>query len=497
MAGRGQTTSRMVPHAIALMVLCACGGGSSAAPAAPEGLAYSENPAVYVVSSAIEPNVPSSRGGPVTSYAVWPALPPGLTLDRSTGVISGTPTSLAVAGSYHVTAANGGGASAATIRIAVKAEGTDVSPPELVTLSIVPATIDASTQDQIVRVTAHVTDDLSGVSRADVTFRSPSGFRSLSGRQAQVSGDGLDGIRTFTITVPRYTERGTWHLMDVRLGDDAGNVRSWPEAELLALGLPTTFVNAGASSDTAGPQLRALAVAPATIDTTEQAQLVTLTARLVDDLAGVDLYGGVSFRDPSGTVRFSGAQKRISGDELDGIYTFTVEVPRYAEPGTWHLEVLSVSDRAGNSGGLWEPELVALGFPTTFVNVGTMSDAAAPQLLALSIAPTALDTRAQAQTVTVTVHLTDDLSGIGRWGFFTVNGPSTTDPPLRIVELTQVSGDAQDGIYTFTIDVPQYADFGTWHLTGLWFWDNADHRVSFTEAKLAALGFPTTFVNGP
>ncbi|ACG74587.1 Ig family protein [Anaeromyxobacter sp. K] len=494
MPRNGQTSVRIVPHAIALMVLCACDGSSSALPAAPAGLAYSENPAVYLLSNAIEPNVPSSRGGPVTSYAVWPPLPAGLTLDRSSGVISGTPTSVAVAGSYHVTAANGGGACTATIRITVKAEGTDASAPELVTLSIAPTTIDTSTEDQVVLLTAHLTDDLSGVSGGSVTFSSPSGFKSLFASPTQASGDGLDGIYTFTITAPRYTELGTWHLMGLQVSDNAGNVRSFPETELVSRGLPTTFVNAGASSDTAGPQLRALAVAPATIDTTEQAQLVTVTARLVDDLAGVGPFVSVALRGPSGTGFFSGGARRISGDALDGVYTFTVEVPRYAESGTWHLEDLSVSDRAGNAGRLSEPELVALGFPTTFVNVGTVSDTAAPQLLALSITPTIIDTRAQAQTVTLTVRLADNLSGMAAFALVGLASPSST--AYLGVTPTLVWGDGLDGIYEITIDVPRYAEFGTWHLTELWLSDNAGNRASFPEAELRALGFPTTFGNG-
>jgi len=57
----------------------------------PSGLAYAANPAVYTKGSAISPNTPTSSGGAVASYSVSPALPAGLTLDASTGVISGTP----------------------------------------------------------------------------------------------------------------------------------------------------------------------------------------------------------------------------------------------------------------------------------------------------------------------------------------------------------------------------------------------------------------------
>ena len=59
-------------------------------------------PATYTWGTAITPNTPSSLGGVVFSYGVQPALPAGLALDTTTGVIAGTPT--AAAASYTVTA---------------------------------------------------------------------------------------------------------------------------------------------------------------------------------------------------------------------------------------------------------------------------------------------------------------------------------------------------------------------------------------------------------
>lgn len=56
---------------------------------------------------------------PVISYSVSPALPAGLSLNPQTGVISGTPTTVAPATSYTITATNSGGTSSATISITV------------------------------------------------------------------------------------------------------------------------------------------------------------------------------------------------------------------------------------------------------------------------------------------------------------------------------------------------------------------------------------------
>ena len=90
----------------------------------PTNLAYATNPAIYTQGVAIAPNTPSSSGGAVAAYAVSPALPAGLALDTTTGVISGTPTAVSAAASYLVTASNGAGSATATLSITVNASAT-------------------------------------------------------------------------------------------------------------------------------------------------------------------------------------------------------------------------------------------------------------------------------------------------------------------------------------------------------------------------------------
>src|SRR5258708_902985 len=95
---------------------------SDAGPEAPTRLTYSMNPALYISRLAITPNSPSSSGGSVDSYSLSPALPTGLSLDHSTGVISGTPTSISPTTSYTITATNVGGSTTASVSITVDAE---------------------------------------------------------------------------------------------------------------------------------------------------------------------------------------------------------------------------------------------------------------------------------------------------------------------------------------------------------------------------------------
>ncbi|GGA67783.1 hypothetical protein GCM10008015_05680 [Flavobacterium palustre] len=93
---------------------------------APSALSYS-TPNVFTKGTAITALNPTVSGGAVVSYVVNPALPAGLSLDTTTGVISGTPTAIAAAANYIVTATNTGGSTSFTVSIAVN----DVAPSEL------------------------------------------------------------------------------------------------------------------------------------------------------------------------------------------------------------------------------------------------------------------------------------------------------------------------------------------------------------------------------
>ena len=61
------------------------------------------------VNNAITGYTVTSTGGAIASYSISPAAPAGLTFSNSTGLLSGTPTSVASATSYTITATNSTG----------------------------------------------------------------------------------------------------------------------------------------------------------------------------------------------------------------------------------------------------------------------------------------------------------------------------------------------------------------------------------------------------
>jgi len=85
----------------------------------PTALRYPQTEIVADVGREITPDIPGSAGGPITQYSVSPALPPGLKLDPSTGVISGTPAAPATKAVYVVTGSNSSGRVNAAVNPAI------------------------------------------------------------------------------------------------------------------------------------------------------------------------------------------------------------------------------------------------------------------------------------------------------------------------------------------------------------------------------------------
>lgn len=95
----------------------------------PSGLSYT-SPQTYEVGTTIGPLQPSVTGV-VTTYSVSPSLPVGLTLNSSTGAITGTPAMAQPSATYTVSAANGGGSTSFGLVIAVAAGSSVPAPSNL------------------------------------------------------------------------------------------------------------------------------------------------------------------------------------------------------------------------------------------------------------------------------------------------------------------------------------------------------------------------------
>jgi len=81
-------------------------------------LAYPQNSITAAVGDLLPSDIPSVTGTP-TTFSIMPALPAGLSLNASTGVISGLPTATASQATYTVTGSNSSSTATASIEITI------------------------------------------------------------------------------------------------------------------------------------------------------------------------------------------------------------------------------------------------------------------------------------------------------------------------------------------------------------------------------------------
>jgi uncharacterized repeat protein (TIGR01451 family) len=247
----------------------------------------------------------------------------------------------------------------------------DVEPPRVESFDFEPKTINTSESSQVVTFTINLTDDLSGVGEDSlyVQFRSPSGEQVVEvlthPSESLVGGNGTKGVYQFTVTLPQYSEGGTWTLERVWIDDGVGNTVDLDLGDMASQGFPTEIV-VESISDTTPPDVESFDFEPKEVFTRATSKNITFRAHLVDDLSGIGPSSWARFLSPSGkqsaTVLF---------DELcpgtNGTYEGNATLPRYSENGTWKLEGFTIIDNVGNKKTLTLENMSLRGFPTEFL----------------------------------------------------------------------------------------------------------------------------------
>ena len=164
----------------------------------------------------------------------------------------------------------------------------------------------------------------------------------------------------------------------------------------------------GGIADTTPPTLVGLCLSSYTIDVRTGPQTVNVFLNVTDDLSGFQ-YGYVYLYSPTGLQISKHAYfpdwTRTQGNALSGIYVATLTIPAGAEAGTWTLSAF-LTDRVGNPNSIYPA-----GTPST-VTVVSVPDTTPPVLKSVILTPASVNVSGGPQTATITIHLTDDLSGV-------------------------------------------------------------------------------------
>ncbi len=376
--------------------------------------------------------------------------------------------------------------------IEVASTQEDTTPPELVELDFMPKTIDVTSSSQTVTFTARIIDDLSGFRMGSIHLRDPSGYAPFFGNASfsRISGDANDGVYEASVTFPQNSMIGTWKIERLVVADVTNPNRTYFETDLSGLGFPTEIEVASTQEDTTPPELVELDFMPKTIDVTSSSQTVTFTARIIDDLSGFRM-GSIHLRDPSGYAPFFGnaSFSRISGDANDGVYEASVTFPQNSMIGTWKIERLVVADVTNPNRTYFETDLSGLGFPTEIEVASTQEDTTPPALLELDFTPKTIDVSSGPQTVTATLRVTDNLSGVRGVNvtFARPSGPPNIGTSTQIL----ISGNEIDGVYECMATFPQFIEAGIWRIDFVTLSDAADNEIVLRESDLITMGFPT------
>lgn len=459
------------------------------------------------------------------------ALPPGLSLSNG-GVISGTPTT---ASTFNFTVRITDATAAFSDKpLSILVSATDVTPPSLESFSFSPTTIDTAGGPATVTVTMQVADSQSGIVQnypafLDVSFKSPSGAQRrvmFGGGGATppftlISGTQQNGTWQGTLTFPQFSEIGTWVVELVHLVDGVGNSANFGAAGLQARGFPTQLFNAATVDDRTPPTLVDFSFSPTTIDTSAGTATVTVTMRATDSqnrvcvalsdppCSGFIANSQLRFHHPGTGQSRHGIFVLASGTLNDGTFQAQVIFPQNSAGGTWKVGGFILTDNIGNRVDISTADLAARGFPTDVTNVATVDDHTPPALAGLTFTPTTVDTSAGAAGVTVTLQVTDDLSGVGNipqaqqfgsviFSFMQVDFRSPSGGQRqRLVGFGQfnlISGTFQNGTWQGTLTFPQFSEAGTWKVDDVNFTDAVGNHASLNNAILRSLGFNSELV---
>lgn len=113
--------------------------------------------------------------------------------------------------------------------------------------------------------------------------------------------------------------------------------------------------------------------------------------------------------------------------------------------------------------------------------VVAQQDITPPALLEVKFNPEQIDTSKGPATITVTVHVTDDLSGFYDGALYFRN--PDTDQRAQVgfiyVDWDETQGPLLDGELTGRLRLPQYAAYGEWLMYGVRVGDYAGNSTSF------------------
>jgi len=273
----------------------------------------------------------------------------------------------------------------------------DTIPPELISFSFTPTSIDTTSGDATVTCTATVEDDLSGIERVYICFRSPSDSQVKESDLIHVEGN----TYSITITIKQYCESGTWYVDLFHFLDASDNRHYYYTADLQSMGF-NTDLEVTSTPDANYPELVSFSFTPMLIDTISGSATVTCTATITDDISGVDV-ATVRFHSPSESEYEVENFVHAGGNT----YSATLTFDQYCESGTWYVLWVYTRDNFYNSHMYNTSDLQSMGFNTDLEVSDT--DITPPSVSSVAVSDTLLSDVDAGETFTVTIDFSETM----------------------------------------------------------------------------------------
>jgi hypothetical protein len=377
----------------------------------------------------------------------------------------------------------------------------DITAPVVTSVDVTPLSVDVRGESRTFTATLTAADDLSGVSQAQLSYRSAAGNQSIhfvfyAGNRT--SGDAKSGTYVAKTTVTSLQANGTYTFAGLYVYDLVGNYRSYSTTSNIAPAQLTVQSDA----DAVPPAMTSIRVAPNTLDVSQSIQAATVEVDVTDDRSGVRYVSG-TFVSPSGRQAAGFTATPVTGQP--GLARGTTTVAQYSEPGEWTLRFVCAVDIAGNQqcfSANSTPSITAAFGATALNVVSNPADEAKPGVTQFRVSPTSIDVTDSDQTVRTDFDVADNLSGV-QYAYVIFASPRTAGASPEVIQrmgwafapsIYQLQHQT-DGSYVVTEDdtkrmltgtisastvFPRYDRSGDWRVDRVCVVDNVNWQTCYT-----------------
>ena len=341
----------------------------------------------------------------------------------------------------------------------VNSSNADTTAPVLNSINITPNPINAG---ETATVTLNITDDVSGLNYIDIDiYDSEENY--VIGLYGNISSWNDLGNNTYSkeFSISEWAANGEWYVESVNLKDNANNnLYLYSYNNEIA-----TFTVNSPNADTTTPVLNSINITPNPINAGETA---TVTLNITDDVSGLN-YIDIGIYDSEENYAIGLYGNISSWNDLgNNTYSKEFSISEWAANGEWYVNSVSITDNANNNLYVYSSNQEI----ATFIVNSSNADTTAPVLNSIAITPNPIDA---GETATITVNITDDVSGIDyiSCNLYSPNGQQDIYLYNTIEEWTNLGNNT----YSMEFKISEWAENGEWYIDSFTLRDNADNGL--------------------